>query len=105
VWVKNQTPVQDLIGDGYTLLRLGHSNADTSGLERAMRALGVPFEIVTVSDDIARDVYGRDLILLRPDLHIAWRGNDAPADPGHLAALVTGHHGRGEMRQTTGGHA
>ncbi len=105
VWVKNQTPVQDLIGDGYTLLRLGHSNADTSGLERAMRALGVPFEIVTVSDDIARDVYGRDLILLRPDLHIAWRGNDAPADPGHLAALVTGRPRPGAMRQTTGGHA
>jgi hypothetical protein len=43
--------------------------------------------------------------LLRPDLHIAWRGNDAPTDPGHLAALVTGHHGRGEMRLPTGDHA
>lgn len=105
VWLKNQTPVQDVIGDGYTLLRLGHSNADTSGLERAMGALGVPFEIVTVSDDIARDVYGRDLILLRPDLHIAWRGNDAPADPGHLAALVTGQPRHGEMRLPTGGYA
>jgi 2-polyprenyl-6-methoxyphenol hydroxylase-like FAD-dependent oxidoreductase len=105
VWVKNQTPVHDLIGDGYTLLRLGHSKADTSGLERAMRALGVPFEILTVSNDIARDIYGRDLILLRPDLHITWRANDAPADPGHLAALVTGRLRPGEMRQTTGGHA
>jgi 2-polyprenyl-6-methoxyphenol hydroxylase-like FAD-dependent oxidoreductase len=105
VWLGNQTAVHDLIGGGYTLLRLGNSKADTSGLERAMHALAAPFEIVTVSDDIARDVYGRDLILLRPDLHIAWRGNDAPADPGHLAALVTGHHGRGEMRLPTGDHA
>jgi 2-polyprenyl-6-methoxyphenol hydroxylase-like FAD-dependent oxidoreductase len=105
VWLGNQTAVHDLIGDGYTLLRLGSSNADTSGLERAMHALAAPFEIVTVSDDIARDLYGRDLILLRPDLHIAWRGNDAPTDPGHLAALVTGHHGRGEMRLPTGDHA
>jgi 2-polyprenyl-6-methoxyphenol hydroxylase-like FAD-dependent oxidoreductase len=90
VWLTNRTPVQDLIGDGYTLLRLGNSTADTTGLERAMRALGAPFTTVTVSDDVARDVYGRDLILLRPDLHVAWRGSHAPTNPAHLAALVTG---------------
>jgi 2-polyprenyl-6-methoxyphenol hydroxylase-like FAD-dependent oxidoreductase len=90
VWLTNRTPVQDLIGDGYTLLRLGNSTADTTGLERAMRALGAPFTTVTVSDDVARDVYGRDLILLRPDLHVAWRGSRAPTNPAHLAALVTG---------------
>jgi hypothetical protein len=36
-------------------------------------------------------VYGFDLLLLRPDMHVAWRGNGAPADPHRLAALVTGH--------------
>jgi hypothetical protein len=40
---------------------------------------------------VARDLYGYDLILLRPDLHIAWRGNHMPADPQRLAAMITGH--------------
>ena len=39
----------------------------------------------------ARDLYGFDLILLRPDLHVAWRGNRAPEAPAKLAAKVTGH--------------
>jgi len=33
------------------------------------------------SCDPARDLYGRDLVLLRPDQHVAWRGNSAPDDP------------------------
>jgi len=44
-----------------------------------------------VPDASARDVYGRDLILLRPDMHIVWRGNAAPAEPQRLAAMATGH--------------
>ena len=83
--------VQDLIGDGFTLLRLGRTAVDTSGLERAMRASATPFEVMMVNDDVARDIYGYDLILLRPDMHVAWRGNRAPEDPAGLAALVTGN--------------
>jgi 2-polyprenyl-6-methoxyphenol hydroxylase-like FAD-dependent oxidoreductase len=91
VWLENQTAVQDLIDDAYALVRLGRTAADTSALECAMRALHAPLQVVTIHDDVARDVYGYDLILLRPDLHVAWRGNAAPADPRQLAALVTGH--------------
>lgn len=91
VWLSNQKPIQDLIGDGYTLVKLGGTNADTSGLERAMRSFNAPFEILTVREEAARDIYGYDLILLRPDMHIAWRGNRPPDDPRELAALVTGH--------------
>jgi hypothetical protein len=36
-------------------------------------------------------VYGRDLILVRPDLHVVWRGNAPPDDPRRLAAIATGH--------------
>ena len=37
-----------------------------------------------------RDVYNGSLFLLRPDLHIGWRGDEAPDDPAELAALATG---------------
>jgi 2-polyprenyl-6-methoxyphenol hydroxylase-like FAD-dependent oxidoreductase len=91
VWSRTGRAMQDLIGEGYTLLRLGKSNADTSGLTRAMHARQAPYSVLTVNEDAVRDIYGYDLLLLRPDLHIAWRGNAAPRDPEQLAALVTGH--------------
>jgi 2-polyprenyl-6-methoxyphenol hydroxylase-like FAD-dependent oxidoreductase len=91
VWLENKTAMQDLIGDEYTLLRLGRTDANTSELEGAMRKLNAPFQVLTVNDAVARDVYAYDLILLRPDMHVAWRGNTPPADPESLAALITGH--------------
>ena len=91
VWLDDGTATQDRIGDGYTLLRLGGSKADMGALERAFRAIGAPFTILDLPDAAARDVYGVDLLLLRPDMHVAWRGNAPPEAPEHLAALVTGH--------------
>jgi 2-polyprenyl-6-methoxyphenol hydroxylase-like FAD-dependent oxidoreductase len=91
VWLQEGRSVHDVIGDGYTLLRLGESSADTNRLERAMRSLHAPFEVLTIDGDAPRDVYGYNLILVRPDLHVVWRGNTAPSDPVQLAAVATGH--------------
>lgn len=89
VWLEGQVAIQDRLGPGYALLRLRRK--DTSALEAAMRARGAPFEVLDIPDSAARDLYGHDLILLRPDLHVAWRGNRTPAEPAKLAARVTGH--------------
>lgn len=91
VWRRDGTALHDAIGDGYTLLRLAQPHADLSGLERAMRATGAPFRVLALEGEPARDVYGYDFILVRPDLHVVWRGNAAPDDPRQLAALATGH--------------
>ena len=52
---------------------------------------GEPLQVLDVRDERARNVYGFDLLLLRPDMHVVWRGNDAPREPVKLAALATGH--------------
>jgi 2-polyprenyl-6-methoxyphenol hydroxylase-like FAD-dependent oxidoreductase len=91
VWLDDGTAIQDRIGDGYTMLKLGRTEADLSGLERAIGARGVPVTVLDVPDRIARDIYGYDLILLRPDLHVVWRGNAAPENAAEVAAIVTGH--------------
>jgi 2-polyprenyl-6-methoxyphenol hydroxylase-like FAD-dependent oxidoreductase len=90
VWVAPQQSVHDLIGDGYTLLRLGSRPPQTRDLERALRALGAPLTVLDLDRPALRDLYGVDLILLRPDLHVAWRGNRSPRDPAAVAACVTG---------------
>jgi 2-polyprenyl-6-methoxyphenol hydroxylase-like FAD-dependent oxidoreductase len=91
VWAGDGRAAQDCIGDGYTLLRLGGSKTDTSGLAAAFHALGAPFTALDLPGAAAREVYGRDLILVRPDLHVVWRGNTAPAEPERLARMATGH--------------
>jgi 2-polyprenyl-6-methoxyphenol hydroxylase-like FAD-dependent oxidoreductase len=93
VWLADGTAMQDRIGygHGYTLLRFGSTQVDTAGLQRAFAARGAPLQVLDIPDEAPRDIYERDLLLLRPDLHVAWRGNEAPREPEKLAALVTGH--------------
>jgi hypothetical protein len=47
--------------------------------------------VFDIPDQIARDIYGYDLLLLRPDMHIVWRGNSLPDNAAKLAAIATGH--------------
>jgi hypothetical protein len=90
-WLADGAPLQDRIPfEGFTLLRLGLTGADTSGLEKAMRATGAPFTVLDIPDDAPREVYGYDLLLLRPDLHVVWRGNRAPEDAAEVARFATG---------------
>jgi hypothetical protein len=84
--------MQDRIAyEGYTLLRLGRTRADTSALSEAIRACGAPLTVLEVPEAVARQVYGHDLLLVRPDLHVVWRGNEAPEDPGEVAQTATGY--------------
>jgi hypothetical protein len=56
-----------------------------------MRAYSAPLNVLAIDAVAPRDVYAYDLILLRPDLHVAWRGNTSPGNPVQLAAMATGH--------------
>jgi hypothetical protein len=50
----------------------------------------VPLDVVDVLDADARDLYGRDLALIRPDQHVCWRGDRLPDDTAALIAKVVG---------------
>ncbi|HEX9396088.1 MAG TPA: FAD-dependent monooxygenase [Burkholderiales bacterium] len=91
VWLDGHKAIQDRIGSGYTLLRIAGTKEDASGLQKEMISLKAPFQVLDIPEAAARDLYGFDLILLRPDLHVVWRGNKAHASPRELAALATGH--------------
>jgi hypothetical protein len=92
VWLDDGTAMQDRIPkDGYTLLCLGDTPVDGSALEAAIRARGAPVTTLKVPDRVAREVYGHDLVLLRPDMHVVWRGNTLPEDFAVIAATATGY--------------
>jgi len=80
----------DRLGNGFTLLRLGGSTVDTAAIEATAAKRNVPLTVLDVPLAHARDLYGRDLALIRPDQYLAWRGNAAPADPDRLMAQLIG---------------
>ena len=91
VWLDDGSALHDHIGDGYTLLRLAATQSDTGVLGRAFASYDAPFTVLDIPDQRPRDIYGYDLLLLRPDLHVVWRENHLPDDPVKLAALANGH--------------
>jgi 2-polyprenyl-6-methoxyphenol hydroxylase-like FAD-dependent oxidoreductase len=88
VFLKNGTAIYDHLGRWFTLLVL--NDAETSGFEAASRDVGVPVHIVRIDDENAMRVYGTPILLVRPDHHVAWRGNALPPACSELLALAAG---------------
>lgn len=80
----------DQFGKGFTLLRLGGSAPDTSSIEAAAQRRRVPLKVIDLPQSEARDLYGRDLALIRPDQYVAWRGDAPPTDPDRLIGRLIG---------------
>ena len=93
VWLADGTALHDRLGSGYTLIDLGGPDEGVAQLQAAFAQWGAPLDIQRFASDDARRVYGADLVLVRPDLHVVWRGDRLPADVGRLAGIATGHGG------------
>ena len=98
IWLDDGNPLHDLLGARFTLLRMPGAAADRGATEfgrelaAAFRRLGAPLDLLEVTSAAAQAVYaGHRLILVRPDLHVAWRSGDSQPAPSALAALVTGN--------------
>jgi 2-polyprenyl-6-methoxyphenol hydroxylase-like FAD-dependent oxidoreductase len=81
----------DRLGKGFTLLRLDRRAPNSEPLERAAERRSIPLTVLTIDLPEAPTLYRRDLVLIRPDQYIAWRGDTLPDDPDALLAIVTGH--------------
>jgi hypothetical protein len=94
VWMNDGRSTLDLFGDGFVLLRLVET-ADPEPLASALRRAGVPVQAIDVFEPAVRAAYVSALVLVRPDGHVAWRGNDS-GDAEEIARCVRGA-GKGAM--------
>ena len=90
LWLDDGRSLYDVFGQGFSLL-CSRPEADAEPLLRAARARNVPLKLVELTKNESGDLYNEPpLVLVRPDLHVAWRGEACPSDPDALIALVTG---------------
>jgi hypothetical protein len=89
IWLADGRSILDLFGRGYALLRFAGA-PDTTEIERAAAHRIVPLQVFDVDDADAADMYQRRLVLVRPDGHVAWRADAAPADVLGLIDKVRG---------------
>jgi 2-polyprenyl-6-methoxyphenol hydroxylase-like FAD-dependent oxidoreductase len=89
-WLEPGVSVHDRVGSGLTLLavdaplRLAGAFADAAGRR------GIPLDVVRA--DGLRQLYGAPLLVIRPDMHVAWRGDNADSADAVLA-LCAGQRG------------
>jgi hypothetical protein len=87
-WLGDGRSILDLFGRGFVLMRFG--NADTAAIEQAAMARGVPLSVVDLDEPEAAALYERNLVLVRPDGHVAWRDDALPTDSTALIDRVRG---------------
>jgi 2-polyprenyl-6-methoxyphenol hydroxylase-like FAD-dependent oxidoreductase len=79
----------DLFGRDYVMLRLGREAPDATSFADAAKRRGVPLEVKLLEEPGVCTLYERKLVLVRPDGHVAWRG-DALSDADKIVARLSG---------------
>ncbi|GAA2851140.1 FAD-dependent oxidoreductase [Pseudonocardia halophobica] len=79
-WLGDGVSIYDRLGPELTLLRLGGPGTAAHALLAAADRRAVPLTVVDLADRGLRDRYGTDLVLVRPDQHVAWAGDEAAGD-------------------------
>lgn len=79
-WLDGELALYDRFGTDFTILRLAANCEIADELLDAARQLGVPCVVIQELQPHLRELYQADCVIVRPDLHVAWRGGQLPVD-------------------------
>jgi 2-polyprenyl-6-methoxyphenol hydroxylase-like FAD-dependent oxidoreductase len=80
----------DLFGRGFALLGFGAAAAEAAPLLEAARKRNVPLTFTAIAEPHIAALYERRFVLVRPDGHVAWRGDRMPEDALCVIDVVRG---------------
>jgi hypothetical protein len=89
-WLPPGLSVFDLLGPGLTLVRAGGDRGDAVPFEAACRRRRIPSAVVDATGLPPERRYEPNLILVRPDQHVAWAGDQLPAEIEELIDIARG---------------
>ena len=75
VWFSDGSSLYDKFGFEFTLICLC-SDVNISKIREIASAKNLPLSIIEVFEKSVRDLYQADLVLVRPDQVVVWRGNN-----------------------------
>ena len=92
LWLEDGSSLYDHFGPGYTLLATDELEAgESQSLADAAHKLGIPLKLIAPGDSRLTRRYIARLAIIRPDQHVAWRGDNLPEDAEGLLRQITGN--------------
>jgi hypothetical protein len=79
VWLRDGRSLYDALGEGFGLLRFD-PGVKVDGLIAAAKRRRFPLTVLDIDDAETAKLYAKKLVLVRPDRHVAWRGDAEPED-------------------------
>ena len=90
-WMHDGSSLYDHFGEGFTLLASRHAPSESVDQARLQAAkAGVPLKVIQPHEAGIAELYPTRLTLIRPDQHVAWRGNAWPSAAAGLIEQVSG---------------
>ena len=86
LFLEDGVSIHEKLGKYFTLINFG--DADMSS---CVESSDIPLEVLNVDEPHAKSIYQCEYLLVRPDQHIAWRGEELPQDFGALMDKVSGN--------------
>lgn len=104
LWLADGSSLYDHFGPGFTLLVTDDDARPADRLSKAAAKRNVPFKVLAPANVRLRPRYEARFALIRPDQHVARRGDDIPADCDALLAQVTGASRKGSAPARQSAH-
>ena len=87
----------DLFGRGFALIGFGADAAQAAPLLEAAKKRNLPLSFTAIAEPHIAALYERKFVLVRPDGHVAWRGDRMPEDALCVIDVVRGAADRGKI--------
>jgi 2-polyprenyl-6-methoxyphenol hydroxylase-like FAD-dependent oxidoreductase len=89
-WVGEGISTLDLFDSEFSVIHSDGKMEPCAALHESALRLSIPIRVASYSDDRVRDLYPKNITLIRPDGHVAWRGDDLDQAPDAIWSVVTG---------------
>jgi 2-polyprenyl-6-methoxyphenol hydroxylase-like FAD-dependent oxidoreductase len=89
-WLRDGRSTLDLFGTDFVMVRFANDVHAEERLRVAADRQKLPLQIVGLDEPAIASLYEKRWVLVRPDGHVAWRGDELPAELDAMVARVRG---------------